>query len=227
MNALGSAVLFCVIQVTVFAAVAGVLCIVALRREPARSARIAFASMIGVTLLTFLCWSPWPNWIHVMERVTPVANTPAHLESQASTTIADNGTSASHLPSIDVAPSSTTVLSWWEGMQQLWLGQVAPQPTTGWSWSAAVATVFILTGALGLARLAAGMIGIRRMQHGSVTVTDSQVNELVEILRAELGCRREVTIVECPALSTAATVGWRRPLVLLPTQWREWSATEL
>ena len=36
-----------------------------------------------------------------------------------------------------------------------------------------------------------------------------------------------MTLVECRPLATAATIGWRRPLVLLPGCWRAWSSAEL
>ena len=51
-------------------------------------------------------------------------------------------------------------------------------------------------------------------------------NDMVEILRAELCCLRKVEIRETDELATPATIGWRRPLLLLPADWREWNPAE-
>ncbi len=39
-------------------------------------------------------------------------------------------------------------------------------------------------------------------------------------------CTRRVEVRELADLSTPATIGWRRPLLLLPGDWREWSVDE-
>ena len=40
------------------------------------------------------------------------------------------------------------------------------------------------------------------------------------------GCRRPVELREVPDLTTPATAGWRRPVVLLPDDWRSWDDAE-
>ena len=44
--------------------------------------------------------------------------------------------------------------------------------------------------------------------------------------KRRIGCRRDVTLCESTTIGTPATIGWRRPLVLLPADWREWNATD-
>ena len=52
---------------------------------------------------------------------------------------------------------------------------------------------------------------------------DVSLLELIEVLRAELGCRRPVEVRQADDLATAATIGWRRPVVLLPVDWTAWT----
>ena len=49
---------------------------------------------------------------------------------------------------------------------------------------------------------------------------------LLDDLRHEMGCRRTVTLREVPDLTTPATAGLRRSVLLLPDDWRSWSLTE-
>jgi len=41
-----------------------------------------------------------------------------------------------------------------------------------------------------------------------------------------LGCRRRIEVRESSDLTTAATIGWRRPVILLPCQWTAWTAEQ-
>ena len=50
---------------------------------------------------------------------------------------------------------------------------------------------------------------------------------MIENLRIELQCTRPIEIRESPELSTAATIGWRRPLILLPAGWRAWNQQQV
>jgi hypothetical protein len=45
-------------------------------------------------------------------------------------------------------------------------------------------------------------------------------------LRIETGCPRAVEARETDDLTTPATIGWLRPVLLLPSEWRDWDVTE-
>ena len=49
---------------------------------------------------------------------------------------------------------------------------------------------------------------------------------LLDELQSAMGCRRPVALREVPDLTTPATAGRRRPVVLLPDDWRSWSVAE-
>ncbi len=60
----------------------------------------------------------------------------------------------------------------------------------------------------------------------SLPIDDRDLNDAIEILRAELSCSRKVEARETTVLSSPAAIGWLRPLLLLPSDWRDWNQTE-
>ena len=46
------------------------------------------------------------------------------------------------------------------------------------------------------------------------------------MLCAELSCLRAVEIRQCDELTSAATIGWRQPVLLLPGDWKNWTAEQ-
>ncbi|MBT6497070.1 MAG: DUF1559 domain-containing protein, partial [Planctomycetaceae bacterium] len=57
-------------------------------------------------------------------------------------------------------------------------------------------------------------------------VDDAALIELVDVLQAELSCRRRIELRESDSISSAATFGWWKPVILLPVEWRGWTAEE-
>src|SRR5262249_37851938 len=105
------------------------------------------------------------------------------------------------------------------------------QPKTGRDrthgrWPEWLAVGFLVSLSLGLARLSLGLWGIRRLRARSRPIDDRELVDLVEILRAEMGCARRLEVRESSELATPATIGWRRPLLLLPADWGAWSLAE-
>lgn len=68
MNAIGIALVWCVVQVTLIGLLAGGLYLVVRRLRPAAAASVVFTSLTIVVLLSFLMLSPWPRW---MPNVSP------------------------------------------------------------------------------------------------------------------------------------------------------------
>ena len=90
-------------------------------------------------------------------------------------------------------------------------------------WPTVVAVVLLLVMACGLGWLMLGLVAVRWQRRRSQPVYDVELLELIDLLRAELGCRRPVEVRQSGDLSTAATIGWLRPVVLLPADWRHWT----
>jgi hypothetical protein len=57
-------------------------------------------------------------------------------------------------------------------------------------------------------------------------VTDPGLLALADELRAAVGCRGAVRLRESSRVGSAATAGWRRPVVLLSPGWRTWTPAE-
>ncbi len=55
-----------------------------------------------------------------------------------------------------------------------------------------------------------------------MAIDDARVLAEVHELKSRIGDRRAVTVCESADIGTPATIGWRRPLVLLPADWRSW-----
>jgi hypothetical protein len=95
-----------------------------------------------------------------------------------------------------------------------------------WEWPQWVAIGFFASAGLGIARLALGIWAMRRLRARSLPIADRELYEAIDVLRAETSCSRKIEIRETADLASAATVGWRRPLLLLPADWRDWNETE-
>jgi beta-lactamase regulating signal transducer with metallopeptidase domain len=90
-----------------------------------------------------------------------------------------------------------------------------------------VAAAVAVTGAaLGLLRLLFGLWTIRRGWRRSTPVEEPGLLRLVEELRAALGVAAAVAVREAADLTTAATIGWLRPVLLLPPDWRGWTGAQ-
>lgn len=232
MNALGVALVGCVIQVTLFALAVGVIYTVACRRDPERAVRTVLGGLVGVALLTVVCWSPWPSWSGTLARAARSVEAEHRGESRTSKSPAGEPASPERAspgarPASELSLTSSTIGSLWEGMRQVWSGEIAPKRAEHWTWLEIVAAAFVAAAALGMVRLAIGLVSVTRLARGGTLVDDPCLLELVDTLRAELGCTRGITLVECTSLATAATVGWRHAWILLPSSWRQWSTVEL
>jgi beta-lactamase regulating signal transducer with metallopeptidase domain len=93
-------------------------------------------------------------------------------------------------------------------------------------WRSAIASVFLAGVALGFIRLLAGIWAVERLRARSVPILDRSLGALVETLRVEMGLSRRAEIRESMDISTPATVSWRRPLLLLPIDWYNWTLDE-
>ncbi len=61
----------------------------------------------------------------------------------------------------------------------------------------------------------------------STAITDAKVVMLAAALRHDCGCRRPIELRETDQLPSAATFGFFWPVILLPSDWTEWSSEEL
>ncbi|NLE37411.1 MAG: DUF1559 domain-containing protein, partial [Pirellulaceae bacterium] len=219
----------------------------------AAAAPVVLAGLATVLLLSLLVLSPWPRW-NVAQPPSAVVNNvaqPSNNVAQPPSAVGNDQDASqtglqhpgagvlqddpsqpgaamlhddpSH-PGAGVLQGDAAVF--WQALLDALARPEAEAPTDGRRWPTAVAIGILLVVACGLARLVLGVAAIRRERLRSQPVGDAPMLELIDVLRAELGCRREVELRECDSLATAATIGWRRPVLLVPADWPTWTEDE-
>jgi beta-lactamase regulating signal transducer with metallopeptidase domain len=93
-----------------------------------------------------------------------------------------------------------------------------------WSWAVTVAGA---GATIGLARLAAAWRYVVRLRGEATPVADSNTLAMFADLALALGVRRPVALCELTAIASPAVIGWRRPVVLLPTDRADWTEDQL
>ncbi len=258
MNAIGVALLWCIVQITLLGVLAAGLYLLVRRLRPAAAAPVVLSSLAVVVILSLLMFSPWPRW--GMDGPAPLPHPIASANSSSpsaevsgargteevvgKTQNSSEKSSRQPPPSPSVASPSAKNQNDAKAVEaattepivatprpssaaQLWQTLMAElssaQADHTWRWPAVVALVLLAAMLCGLGWLIFGVMAVQRQRHRSKTVPDAELSELIDVLRAELGCLRAVEVRECGDLVTAATIGWRRPVVLLPADWRSWT----
>jgi beta-lactamase regulating signal transducer with metallopeptidase domain len=118
-----------------------------------------------------------------------------------------------------IASSRSTPTWTWDAVRE----RLEPAFRTSAPWLAAA---LLLGLAVGWLRLFLGWRAVHQLSRNSKPIMDAELHDLFEILRAELSCSKRVELKESDSLPSPAAVGWRRCVVLLPTEWRQWTAEE-
>jgi beta-lactamase regulating signal transducer with metallopeptidase domain len=223
MNDLGIGLVWLAVQVTIVALAGLGLTSLAARRAPAAGASAALTALAATALLAVLVCCPLPSWwAWDLSPPPAVAVAPGNVMTE------HDGDAPAEWPN----PAATS--SPGGGLQLAGLlsalrnlgrrsarGAAADPSSQGWP---AVVVALAATGtALGLLRLLLGLWAIRHSRQRSRPVAEPDLLRLVEELRAVLGVERPVAVREATDLRTAATVGWRRPVLLLPADWHGWT----
>ena len=105
--------------------------------------------------------------------------------------------------------------------------QPIEMPAESWHWTGWLAALFCVGLGLGGVRLLLGLVSVARLRRSGEKITEAEAPEQLDIICAEFSVTRRVLLSESQGVSSAATIGWLRPLVLLPSDWRSWSPEEL
>jgi hypothetical protein len=225
MNELGTTLAWVAVQVTLVSlAAAGLYAALYRRGAGAMAAGAGLASAVALTAAALCPLPPWWGWRSGRGPSAAAAETTAtSLPSQA-------------LPHGDSAPGAPTAVAsnapgWalpslraaWEKVGAARL----PAPDRHATWPRWVAWAFFLGAGAGVVRILVGVWGVRECRRRSERIADPALTGLLEELRAQMRVARRVEARELAGLPAAATVGWLRPVVLLPSDWREWADEEL
>ena len=232
MNELGTALAASSIQVTLVASTALILERMAARRGPRAGSWVATASLLIIIVLTPLAFCPMPAMLTWHFSGLSDRSAPAVLAG-SSTPIHDPGPMNKSSAAISRPPEGVGDRGFiWQFLSRK-LGDGLARGTDSirqrnvgmprnWCNVVLAGTMFCLV------RLLVGLWGVRDCRRRSVTISDPDLLALAEDLRITLGARTGIEVRELPgmSLSSAATVGWRHPLVLLPGEWRTWNNSE-
>jgi len=230
MNAVGIALVWCAVQVTLFALLAGAVYLVCRRWQPASGTWVTVAGLAGVLVLSAMALSPWPRWALVDRsgQTTWAASERAAAAEDAGATAATTsdaaGPSGEAGPAEEATPEGPSFAAlFFEALADA-LNNPATEPEgTPRQWPAAAGALFLVAAGLGAVWLAAGLVSVGAYRARSRPIAEAALRELVDVLRAELVCRRPIELRQSDTLVTAATVGWRRPVVILPADWTTWT----
>jgi beta-lactamase regulating signal transducer with metallopeptidase domain len=222
MNNLGLTLVWLSVQVAILLAPALALNALASRRGPAAGAWVAVLSLGLVVVLNVVAFAPRIAW---NDNVLATAIAPPATAFQKS--LAPNIESNSFGPDvINPAAKRTRALDWL-GLAWDRLGRGAAEPgVRARRWGSILAAIALAGIAAGLLRLMIGFWAVGLCCRRGRPVEDPGMIGLLEELQCDMGCRRPVALREVRDLTTPATAGRHRPVLLLPDDWRSWTDAE-
>lgn len=229
MTALGLNLLWSAFQATLLGMVA-----VLLGTRPWRlgGAITPLVALLSIAILTVCNFVPLPGWWPTTQDAQAIPTQTVAVAAAEIKPISDVGgqeppLSTQPIKPPDAAKNSVTELA---AIFVDELKSVRSQADKRWLQSPipfVVVSVFAIGVVIGLLRLVLGVLGAMQIGRRSQVIQDQSLTEHLDILQAELGLRTKVQLRQADELSTAATVGYFRPVVLLPAQWRTWQPDEL
>ena len=229
MTTLGLCLLWSALQATLIALVAMVLGARPWRLGGSFTPLVALLAIASLTLCSLL---PLPGWwpsgpkMRVADRTTKITvgpSAPSASDTEPTMPLPPSPVEAAHSDDqnafVDLAVGFIDELKSVRTQDdQRWLRSSVPAWIVG---------VFALGIAIGLIRLILGVRGTREIRRASCMVNDKTALELMDVLQAELGLNQHVELRQADQLTTAATIGFRSPVILLPPHWKDWQEKEL
>jgi beta-lactamase regulating signal transducer with metallopeptidase domain len=232
MNAWGILLAWSAVQVGVLLAAGTGVYLVVRRRNPAAGAWAIAAVLIVAIGLSAAALSPWPQWWSVDDVWSPGSETPA-VASASPQKGASGGTSrevaGKQNAEIAPSPSSEAALSaaWREFLAGFQQSFERDEASRAWRWPAWLAVAVLVCIGLGLVRMGVALFAVKRFGARAMRIEDVDARALLAEIKRELGCARRIELRESPGLGSPCTLGWVRPVVILPGDWRTWNESEL
>tara|TARA_R110002111_G_scaffold153375_1_gene220209 strand:- start:177154 stop:179835 length:2682 start_codon:yes stop_codon:yes gene_type:complete len=225
MHEIGVSVIWLSLQVTIVAVASALLYWLLHRRGPLLRSLVISSSLLVTLLLAALLFSPWPRWGSEKTRqgIEDETQGIATADEKAATFKMDSPTLET-----DATEFESLWKSAWGGFVE---GLKKPQSATNhvepFTWPAIIGFLFLGGISLGLLRLCVGYVLLKREVQHSTALGGTAAQELLDGLLLEQNSALSVHLRETKQLATAAVVGWWRPVILLPQNWRTWSADQL
>jgi beta-lactamase regulating signal transducer with metallopeptidase domain len=209
------------ILVTLAMLPATALHLLASRHSPDAGSWMAAASLAMIVVLTVLAWVPRPGisapWVTtsrnnqvLKSRIAPVLPIGMQREEKAAATS-------------DPFLSLLRVRELWQRVTMRLA--LTPSPQMRW---ARIASFVALSGmGVGLIRLLLGLCAVMECRRRGNPIVDEDAIVMLEFLKRSMNFVAAVELRESSDLAMPFTAGWRRPMILLPVDWRSWIAGDL
>lgn len=222
----------CLTQVTIVSAVATLLYFLASRRRPSARATIIGAAMFAIAVLTAMSFCPLPSWWNLLPDAASAAE--ARTSPGGDAIPEENalpGTSphnAAERPRRDAVEVRVPLVSQWVHLLRQSVSVSTGEKSNALGFWLSILLLAIAIGACALLlRFAMGLQAIRGLCRQSEPIADARVTELLTRVQRLARCPRSVPVHQHPQLAAAATIGWLRPMIILPADWEDWSADEM
>ena len=227
MNELGVSIIWLAAQVTILCIV--VLLIDAVFRRRRRSAPSATTvALVLVIALTAAVFSPWPRW----EWNTSNTTTPSVVATNTETKIfagSNNSPASSDTSPLEIEEDSTVAAAFTgfvQGLKTELVSPSVPRAEANLRWTGWLAIAVLTITAIGAIRLLIGWWSVRTSIARSTGIDDAEFLKTWRQLQREMNCSRRIEFYEASDLASAATIGWWKPVILLPAEWRDWTESE-
>jgi beta-lactamase regulating signal transducer with metallopeptidase domain len=211
-------------QALVIASLAIVFSALAMRRSPAAGATIAWTGVMATLVLTVLAPAPVPKWDHLFRTARKALNREAasssFLDAKAIGAMPPEGSTNGELREMTLKYEflRRIVASIQPARSAVALPRASGRLVVG---------IVVLGVLLSLTRVGYGAWTISVLSRESRLVEEGQLGVELNTLSQKLGLRSVPAIRESRSIVSAAVIGCRRPAIVLPEQWRTWSAAEL
>jgi len=229
MNDLNTAILWGSVQATAFLLVAIGIYFAARKLSPKVGAMSALATLLILVAIAPMSFSNWPRWD--LANIVRNGNAPSESDSneQDSEDVAalppnEFSNDGNETQKSD-SQSAVNTIFWQTLQRQAALLNDASQSTRP-RWTAWLGPIFFVGIVLASAWRLVGLLAVRRQIASSVPIEEPELCELLDVIQAQMSIPGRVELAEAEELSSAATVGWKVPRVLLPSSWRSWTETE-
>lgn len=238
MTGFAAAFVWSAIQISVFAGLVSLFILLSRKRLSGICGDVLGIAMGLILAFTLFAVLPIPSWISTQETQLANSDTDPSPNSDSNPTSSKAvGSSNSNLPAekaTSAAPLTqelnTTLRRWWSEFQYVPVIETeteaaAPEHRFPWLWIVVVPLVLLV--AIGLIKFSIGFVAVTRLRRNSRVVKDEKLGQLIRAMSDEIGVKRQVRVLETNEILSAATVGWLKPVILLPQEWRNWNESEL
>ncbi|MFI4876140.1 MAG: M56 family metallopeptidase [Blastopirellula sp. JB062] len=230
-----------VLQVSLVGLIAALLPLACGRLSPVVRGRIALAGLVGMSAILLIGLMPGAGWISLLSPTNAIE------KSQRTDSPVEGATppAPSEVPDViasPAAPGGIDLATNWRSLTGWFTADEATPPLetellakrndlpAGNHPSIGLRSFFyclIAAEAIALARILAGFWGVMRLRRKAIACQLPRVNQTLRRLIRQSGAGDVVLLAISPEIESPAVVGWRRFMILLPPDYRDWSQEQL